>query len=268
MTEFNAAFKVISEIQKQFCSISNAHDGKAFSVRKSEINTYEILKLLALETQQPFISKFDQVDYDTRKHWESFWMLSPLLGKKQLREGSSDVLTAITKIENKRPVFSLMLLPKKNQLFIAIDEKAFKIENFKSKSNLTLDELLVEDHLIQKPIEGFFFTIMKNKHNMNTKTEKFLEHFKLYKSGAIKETIDESPLNLIGIAEGVYDFHPRLKTINEWDIAPFDALITASGNRITQKDGIMPLSYNSEKLRFSGFIAKNNFETDSIDLLT
>lgn len=101
---------------------------------------------------------------------------------------------------------------------------------------------------------------------MNAKTEKYLNDFKLHKGGAIQEKVDESPMNLIGIAEGKYDFHPHLKTIYEWDIAPFDALITASGNRITQKDGILPLEYNSKKLKFSSFIAKNNFDIDSIDL--
>lgn len=267
MTAFNAAFKVISEIQNQFHDIIKAHDGKTSLVKKCETTNYWLLKQIASETNLPYISKFEQVDFETREHWNSFWMLSPLLGKKQLREGSSNVLIAITKIENRRPVFSLLLLPKKNELFIAINQKAYKIEGFKPNSNLTLDEFLIDANLLQKPIEGFFFTILKNKRKMNSKTEEFLEHFKLYKSGSIKETVDESPLNLMGIAEGRYDFHPHLKTIYEWDLAPFDALITASGNRITKKDGIMPLRYNSESLRFPGFIAKTNFDTDSIDLL-
>lgn len=266
MTEFQIALNKVLEISKQIRTAINEHNGKHSIVRKCEQISYNKLKSIPLETELPFISKYDQSSFEERKNWYSFWIVSPIIGKKNLREGKSDFLIGITKVEKRRPSFAFLINPQKEELFIGIKNKAYKIENVNSALNADIDILLTEENRINKPIEGFFFTIVKDKNIMNAKTEKYLNDFKLHKGGAIQEKVDESPMNLIGIAEGKYDFHPHLKTIYEWDIAPFDALITASGNRITQKDGILPLEYNSKKLKFSSFIAKNNFDIDSIDL--
>lgn len=266
MTEFQIALNNVLEISKQIRAAINEHNGKHSIVRKCEQISYDQLKSIPLETELPFISKYDQLSFEERKSWNSFWIVSPIIGKKNLREGKDDFLVAVTKIQHKRPSFTIISAPKKNTLFISFNNKAYKIESIDLSTNVGINELLTDDNLINKPIEDFFFTIMKNRNRMNVKTERFIEDFKLYKSGSIQEVIDESPMNLIGIAEGKYDFHPHLKSIYEWDIAPFDAIISASGNRVTQKDGILPLSYNSKTLKFSVFIAKNNFDIDSIDL--
>lgn len=266
MTEFKIALNNILEINKQLQITIEEHDGKKSIVRKCEQISYKLLKSIALESRLPFISRCDQVDFEERKKWNSFWVLSPIIGKKELREEKSDFLIGITKIEKQRPTFSLLLVPQKRELFIGINNKAYRIETIEASLNLGIDKLLTEKNRINTPIAGFFYTIMKNKNRMNEKTEKFLDDFKLYKSGAIQEKIDESPMNLIGIAKGTYDFFPHFKSIYEWEIAPFDALITASGNRLTQKDGILPLIYNSKTLKFSAFIAKSNSDIDSIDL--
>jgi|GEM_PF-2671782 3'(2'), 5'-bisphosphate nucleotidase len=257
--------KVILETGYEVLKIKNEKNNHSVS-KISEQISYKRLKSFAVKSQLPFISKFDNDDFEIRKHWTSFWILSPIIGKKSLREGKDDFIIAITKIENKRPSFTIIFAPLKNELFIGIKNKAYKIENISLLLNLNLDEILTEKNRINKPIEGFFFNILKSRNRMNYKIEKFLNDFKLHKSGSIREIVDESPMNLIGMAEGKYDFYPHLKTIYEWDIAPFDALITASGNRITQNDGILPLEYNSKKFKFPAFIAKNNFDIDSIDL--
>ena len=266
MTELSTVLNRIFELNRQLLLAIKEHNGKKSIVRKCEQISYNHLRSIALESQLPFISKFDQVDFEERKNWSSFWILSPIIGKKQLREGKSDFLIAITKIEKQRPTFSLLLSPLEKELYISINNKAYKIIDFELFKRSGIDSWLTENNRINKPIEGFFFNIMKNKNRMNAKTENYIENFKLNKSGAIQEKIDESPKNLIGIATGEYDIYLHFKVINEWDIAPFDALITASGNRVTQKDGILPIIYNSERLKIPSFVAKNNFDVDSINL--
>lgn len=265
MEEFEKAVNVILETGNQILNTINEKQRNSI-VKRSEEISYKQLKTFALESQLPFISKYDKEHFDIRKNWTSFWILSPIIGKKNLREQKDDFLIGITKINKRRPSLVILFAPARNELFIGKNNKSYKISNLEPNSELNEDVLLKEENRINNPIEGFFFTIVKNKSVMNRKTEKFLNDFKLHKSGSIQETIDESPMNFIGIAEGKYDFYPHLKSIYEWDIAPFDALISASGNRITQKDGILPLEYNSKKLKFSEFIAKNNFDIDSIPL--
>lgn len=265
MTEFEKTVKVILETGNQILNTINEKNRNSIGKRSEQIS-YERLKSFALESQLPIISKFDKEDYDTRKNWNSYWILSPIIGKKNLREQKDDFLIGITKIKKQRPSLVILFAPARNELFIGENNKAYAISNLNPNSAQNRDELLKEENRINKPIESLFFNILKSKTKMNARTENFLSEFKLHKSGAIKETVNDSPMNLIGIAKGKYDFYPHLKSVNEWDIAPFDALITFSGNRVTQKDGILPLEYNTEKLKFPDFIAKNNFDIDGIDL--
>lgn len=266
MKEFRIALQKFIISNNQIIKAVNEHRGRNSLTKKCEQINHNILKTIALDTQLPYISKHDQIDFEERKMWENFWLISPILGKKSVQEKKDDFLIAITKIENQRPTFGLISAPLKNMMFISTDNKAFKIENINFALTFGLDELLKVENRIKEPIEGVFFTIMKSKPTMNAQTEKYLDDFKLYKSGVIEEKIDPSPMRLIRLAEGSYDFHPHFKSINEWEIAPFDALITACGKRVTQKDGIMPLQYNSKKLKFESFIAKSNFDIDSTDL--
>lgn len=205
-------------------------------------------------------------EFEIRKQWNRFWIITPLLGKKNLREGKDDYVFAIAKIEDQRPALGVIVAPEKREMFISKDNRAYKIKGINFDTTINVKSFLKKQNLIKKPIEGFFFTILKKKHRMNIRTERFLSDFKAYKKGAIQEIIDDSPMNLCGIAEGKYDYYPHLSTVMEWDIAAFDTLITASGYMITQKDGILPLQYNSRDFKFPGFIAKNNFEYDSVDL--
>lgn len=267
MTEFQVALSKVLEIYKLIQSAIEEHNGRHSIVRKCEQTSYNQLKSIAIATDLPYLSKYDQLSFEERKSWSSFWILSPLIGKKQMREGKSDFLIGITKVEKQRPTFSLLLAPQKEELFIGINSKAYKINISSLSLDTEIDQLITEDNLISEPAEGLFFSILKKRNKMNIRTEKFLDDFKMHKSGAIQEKVDESPMNLIGIAEGKYDFYVDFKAIYEWDIAPFDALISASGNRVTQKDGILPLEYNSKRLKFSSFIAKNNADIDSIDFI-
>ncbi len=236
------------------------------AAKKCELYCYEELKNIALKTNLPVVSKFDRPDFECRKYWNRFWIIAPLLGKKNLREGKDDYLFTVTKIENQRPVLGVIVAPEKSEMYIAKDARSYKIKGIDFDPNLNVALLLKRQNMIKKPIEGLFFTILKNRQPMNYKTEKFLKDFKDYKKGAIKEIVDDSPMNFCGIAEGKYDYYPHFSTVMEWDIAAFDALITASGYMITKKDGILPLSYNTKDLKFPAFIAKNNFENDNVDL--
>ena len=263
MKELNNIVKIIVETGNQIVQIKDRKNKNSF-INMSQQISYERLKYFALESKLPFISKFDKVDFEIRKNWNSFWILSPILGIKNLREEKDDFLIGITKIENQRPSLVVLFAPVKNELFIGKNNKAYKISNFNTSQ--ILNEFLIGKNEINKPIESVYFTILKSKKVMNLKTENFLLDFKVHKKGTIREIIDESPMNLIRLAEGKYDFYPHLQSVSEWDIAPFDALITFSGNRVTATDGILPLSYNNKKQKFTAYIAKNNLDIDSIDL--
>src|SRR5690554_4754236 len=103
MTEFQIVLYNILEINKEIRTAINEHNGKQSIARKCEQISSNKLKTIPLETELPFISKYHQLSFEERKNWNSFWMLSPIIGKKRLREGKDDFLIAITKMENKRP---------------------------------------------------------------------------------------------------------------------------------------------------------------------
>ncbi|MBZ9730642.1 hypothetical protein LB467_13180 [Salegentibacter sp. JZCK2] len=266
MTEIEQAIRLIQCAGKEILRYRDTHTGNRSFSQRCETESYEVLKNLLYRTGLPIVSKFNNPDFDIRKDWEEFWLVSPLLGKKSLKEGKDDFAVSIAKISRKRPVLGIIYAPADKVLFIAINNKPYKIKNFSFGENEDKTLLLQEKNLIRKPVEGFFLKILKSKNLMNKKTEKFLEDFKAYQEGSLKEVVDQSPLKLCGIAEGKYNYYPHLKPVPEWEIAAFDALITASGNMMTKKDGILPLEYNTEKLKLPAFIAKSNFQFDSTEL--
>ncbi|MGO3267155.1 MAG: hypothetical protein ACTIK3_10755, partial [Sphingobacteriaceae bacterium] len=73
---------------------------------------------------------------------------------------------------------------------------------------------------------------------------------------------------LIGIALNKADLYVFLKPVWAWELAAFDHLIHACSYLVTKSDGIMPIDYAINKLRIPGFIAKNNFEYDTLDYRT
>ena len=177
MTEFDKIIKIILEIGSEIIDTNREKNRNSIG-KKAEQISYERLKSFALQSKLPFISKFDKVDFETRKNWTSFWILSPIIGKKNLREGNDDFLIGITKIVNHRPSLVIFFAPERNELFIGKDNKAYKISNLEHDFVYHQDELLKEDNQINKPIEGFFFTILKSKTKMNARTENFLTLFK------------------------------------------------------------------------------------------
>jgi 3'(2'), 5'-bisphosphate nucleotidase len=62
------------------------------------------------------------------------------------------------------------------------------------------------------------------------------------------------------IAEGSADEYPRLGHTNEWDTAAAQAIVEASGKRVTILDGMIdtgnPLVYNKADLLNPWFIVK------------
>lgn len=267
MKDLEQAIKAIQLAGKEILKCSEEPNGSRSLSKECEAVSYDILNNLLSPTRLPVISKFDKPEFSTRKDWKEFWLISPLLGKKSLVEGKDDFAVSIAKISQNRPVLGLIYAPGQKTLFISTpDNKPYKIEDLPLEEAVGLTALLQKKHLIPKPIEGFFLKILKRKAFMNQKTEKFLEDFKAYQKGSLKEVVDPSPLRLCGIVEGKYDYYPHLNPVPEWEIAAIDALITASGNMITKKDGILPLEYNTAKLKFSAFIAKSNFQYDSTPL--
>ncbi|MBZ9630395.1 hypothetical protein LB465_06345 [Salegentibacter sp. LM13S] len=266
MTDLEQSVRLIERAGKEILRYRDAHTGNRSFIQRCETESYEVLKNLQSQTGLPLVSKFDNPEIDIRKDWEEFWLVSPLLGKKSLKEGKDDFAISIAKISHKRPVLGIIFAPADKVMFIATDNKPYKIKNFSFGKDEDVNILLQEQNVIRKPIEGFFLKILKSKNQMNKKTERFLENFKAYQEGSLKEVVDQSPLKLSGIAEGKYDYYPHLKPIHEWEIAAFDALITASGNMVTKKDGILSLEYNTVKLKFPAFIAKSNFQFDSTEI--
>lgn len=263
MKDFEQAIKAIQP-GKEILKCREEHIGRKSLSKECEAASYDILKNILSPTRLPIISKFDKPEFNARKDWKEFWLISPLLGKKDLMEGKNDFAVSIAKISQKRPVLGVIYAPAQHTLFISTpNNKPYKIVDLPLEEVVKSTALLQKKNLILKPIEGFFLKILKRKAFMNQKTEKFLEDFKAYQKGSLKEVVDPSPLRLFGIVEGKYDYYPHLNPVPEWEIAAMDALITASGNMITKKDGILPLEYNTAKLKFSAFVAKSNFQYDS-----
>ncbi|KKX49788.1 hypothetical protein [Sphingobacterium sp. IITKGP-BTPF85] len=197
---------------------------------------------------------------DALKDIPEFWML----GFVRDKDGANSAFT-ITKIERKRPTLGIILLPLKSVAYTVVDSEPAHEFDF-CQSSIIQKQYFDNGAVVKKYVDDdTFLRIIKGSKPVNKKTGTYVKNIIDNHSGAIRFVEMETPLNLIGIAKNRADIFVQLKPVWGWELGAFDLLIHSCGYMVTGQDGILPVEYNSDRLRIAGFIAKNNFEYDTLD---
>lgn len=59
-----------------------------------------------------------EIPYETRRHWQRFWLVDPLDGTKEFIKRNGEFTINVALIEEGRPVLGLVLVPDQDRLFI------------------------------------------------------------------------------------------------------------------------------------------------------
>ncbi len=185
---------------------------------------------------------------DTNKDW--LWILDPLDGTRDFIQGTSNYAMHLALNYKKRPYIGIVLIPEKNELWIANGKNVWCERRNKHKKNPSL--------IKHKSLQEMVLVTSKNHRNENLRSLIEKIHFK-------KVIIMGSIGCKIGsIVRGESDIYislslPGKSSPKDWDFAAPEAILKAAGGAITNLDNI-ELSYGKSNFEQGGIIvASNNY---------
>jgi 3'(2'), 5'-bisphosphate nucleotidase len=231
-------------------------DKRSHEIIQDDLKTYGI----------PLVSEEGKsIPYQTRKTWNSIWIVDPLDGTKEFIKKNGEFTVNIALIEGQKPVLGVVYAPVPKSLYFASTEMgAYKLEkveagDFKKDYNLSATEYLRE--LMQRgtkmPIfqKRKIYTIVGSRSHGTKELEEFVANKKREK-GNVEFVVAGSSLKICLVAEGSADIYPRLGHTMEWDTAAGQAVAECAGATMKIFESSDSLYYNKEDLLNPWFVVE------------
>ena len=185
----------------------------------------------------------DEISYDQRKDWGSYWLVDPLDGTKEFIKKNGEFTVNIALIENNIPSLGVVYCPVTDILFWNDEKrKVYKKEN--NKVVEIRKRVSVNDN--DKNLR-----VVVSRSHINDETNNYIKKLnepKLISCG--------SSLKFLYIADNKADIYPRFGPTMEWDTAAAHSILSALGIQVINLDTGRELSYNKENLLNPYFIIK------------
>tara|TARA_Y100000768_G_scaffold296875_1_gene230692 strand:- start:2762 stop:3520 length:759 start_codon:yes stop_codon:yes gene_type:complete len=185
----------------------------------------------------------DEISYDERKDWGSYWLVDPLDGTKEFIKKNGEFTVNIALIENNVPRLGVVYCPVTEILFWNdADGKVYKKENNKVVEIRKRASVNDNDKNLR---------VVVSRSHINDETNNYIKKLnepKLISCG--------SSLKFLYIADNKADIYPRFGPTMEWDTAAAHSILSALGIQVINLDTGRELSYNKENLLNPYFIIK------------
>tara|TARA_Y100000766_G_scaffold262602_1_gene253940 strand:- start:2309 stop:3124 length:816 start_codon:yes stop_codon:yes gene_type:complete len=227
-----ASSRVMEIYDSDNFTIENKDDGSPVTMADRESNSILSNLLESLDIKAPILSEEGEV---RKNKVSTFWLIDPLDGTKEFINKNGEFTVNVALIERGRPILGVVSAPAINEMFVGFAGTSFKLIDGKrisispKKQFQDLCKVTVSKSHKSK-IDQIFVDICK-------------EEF-----GTVEELPTGSSLKLCRVAEGSANIYSRLGPTYQWDIAAGQAVVEASGGKVTSLEG-EPLSYEfiSEK---------------------
>ena len=192
--------------------------------------------------------KIDSEICDTRADW--VWILDPLDGTKDFIQGTGNYAMHLSLNYKQKPYIGIVLIPEKDELWIANGEKVWgeKRDGSLIKPNLSKSKSLKE------------MTLVTSKNHNNETLKKLIQ--KINFNEVI--TMGSIGCKVTSIVRGESDLYiclslPGRSSPKDWDFSAPEIILKAAGGAITNLDN-EKLSYGKSKFEQRGIIvASNNY---------
>jgi 3'(2'), 5'-bisphosphate nucleotidase len=234
--------KDIVDIQNSNFEVSFKSDDSPLTQADLHSNK-EIKKFLSENSSvSNFISEEDkEIDYETRKDWDFYWVVDPIDGTKEFVKGGDDFCVNIALCEGDSPIFGYVSRPKTGDYYYASKGGGA----FKNKSP-------IKSSWQEDPLR-----VVASKSHINDKTQHLLDLISKHYNLEILNI--GSSLKFCLIAEGLADFYPRLSPTMEWDTCAPHIIAEESGCEINADCEDNNLLYNKPNLLNPYFTVSNQF---------
>ncbi len=195
--------------------------------------------------------KSETHNHDRNKDW--IWVLDPLDGTKDFIQGTTNYAMHLALNFKRKPYIGIVLIPEKDELWIAFGNKIWCEKRNGSKMKLDLSKK-------NKSIHEMVLVTSKNHRN---ETLKKLIHKIQFHKVIIMGSIG---CKITSIVKGESDIYiclslPGKSSPKDWDFAAPEAILKASGGAITDLDN-QDLIYGKSNFSQGGIIvASNNVKT-------
>ena len=198
-------------------------------------------KILSEENAKLKLNNFDE-----KSDWR--WVLDPLDGTKDFIQGTKNYAMHLALNYKHKPSMGVVLIPEKDQLWIADGQKVWceKKNGLKIKPNLSKSKILKE------------MTLVTSKNHGNETLQNLIQ-----KIGFRKVVIMGSiGCKIASIVRGEADIYvclslPGKSSPKDWDFAAPEAILRAAGGKITNVDN-EDLSYGTYNFAQPGIIIASN----------
>ncbi len=205
------------------------------------------------ETGIPILSEEGkEIAYETRKNWDTLWIVDPLDGTKEFIKRNGEFTVNIALIKNQRPVFGVIYVPVLQLLYFGEQQSgAYKVEQIQTFNPQNIEQNKKRLPLpIQRP-----YTVVASRSHLSPETQEYIDQLK--QQHQTVDTISKgSSLKLCMVAEGRADEYPRFAPTMEWDTAAGQAIAEASGAKVIDWETKQPMLYNRENLLNNWFLVK------------
>ena len=238
----------IMEIYNTEFDIDTKEDKRGYEIYRSPITEADkrahIIIMEGLKKLTPDIpvlsEEGQEIAYEERKKWESFWLVDPLDGTKDFIKKNGEFTVNIALIKDNAPVFGVVYAPAIDLLFWG------SLENgaWKKEAHNPAQAMRVADKIDET------VKIASSRSHPSDKMDAFLAQFNNFKLHTIG-----SSLKICLVSDGSVHLYPRLGPTMEWDTAAAHAVLKSAGGEMLQFGTDSPLQYNKKELLNPKFIA-------------
>jgi 3'(2'), 5'-bisphosphate nucleotidase len=182
----------------------------------------------------------NNIDWQTRCQWDSYWLIDPLDGTKEFIKRNGEFTVNIALINNNRPVWGVVYAPAKELLYYGGQLQGQSIREIGN------DRTII--HCNPVPATAAGWKIVGSKSHQS---DEFVELVKRFSEPVIVNL--GSSLKICMVAEGSADLYPRLGLTSEWDTAAAHAVLQGAGGELYNADTLTALQYNTKEILLNPF---------------
>ena len=235
--------KQVEDIAKEAGSVMMEIYNKDFAIyekddqsplTEADLAANEVIKkgLLSLEQQYPLLSEESaDIPWETRKTWNSYWLVDPLDGTKEFIKKNNEFTVNIALIKNNTPAMGVVFVPATKTTYSGIVGKAAYKEDASGRKEIT-----------STPFKEGKCIVMGSRSHQSDAIKDYLSKYPEYE---LKPA--GSSLKFCLVAEGVAHIYPRLGPTCEWDTGAAHAVLKAAGGEVINYETNSPLEYNKKE---------------------
>ncbi|MBO2544785.1 3'(2'),5'-bisphosphate nucleotidase CysQ [Salegentibacter sp. BDJ18] len=246
--------KIMEIYKTEDFQVESKSDESPLTIADKSANN--IINKFLRPTGIPIISEENkQLEFSERKDWNKCWIVDPLDGTKEFIKRNGEFTVNISLIENQKPVFGVIYVPAKNELYFG---DVLSQESFKGVINI--GEFLFQKsnfNPITPALVGDKIKVVGSRSHMNQDTLDYIENLENEYNKEVEIVSKGSSLKFCLLAEGKADVYPRFAPTMEWDTAAGHAICKAVGLNVIDKETSEELKYNRENLLNNYFLISN-----------